>query len=197
MLNSRAATLFRTVFLIALLTAANASGYLKSSPDSLSIMPGPVFGLENGSLRYGVRFNVTKTLIHLPRGLNPFLETGITIFNRIAASPDDKKHLHLKIGLLIPVGKLAVSVDSGLLYANGKLGPVSGIGLWKFFTYIEPIKKKSIKDFPSYHAYVVWRNRQLRKKKKLFKGSSLSLRLFYNYNRQPALGGGLFFDLYL
>ena len=175
----------------------NASGYLKSCPDSLSIMPGPVFGLENGTLRYGIRFNVTKTLIHLPHGLNPFLETGITLFDRIDASPDDKKHLHLKIGLLIPAGKLALSLDSGLLYANGKLGPTSGIGLWRFFPFMEPTKKKTIKDFPSYHAYVIWRNKQLKKKKKLFKGSSLSLRLFYNFNRQPALGGGFFFDLYL
>ena len=180
-----------------LFAAAPAQAFLGSFQDSLSIMPAPVFGLEKGNIRYGIRFNVTKTLLHLPRVLNFSLETGITLFDRIDASPNDKKHIHLKAGLLIPLGKLALSVDSGLLYANGSLGPVSGLGIWKFFPYVEPVEKKTIKDFPSYHAFVVWRNKQLKKRKRIFKGSSLSMRLFYNYKLQPALTGGIFFDLYL
>jgi len=185
------------VCLTGLLPGPGLHSFLSDCSDSLSIMPALVLGVENSTLRYGLRFSVVKTLIHLPSGINPYLETGITIFDRINASPDDKKHIHLKAGLLFRIGPLALSIDSGLLYGNGKLGPTTGVGVWKFFTLYKVEAKKTVKDFPSYRAYVLWRNRYLKKKKRVLKGFSLSVRFFYNYALEPALSGGLFFDLYL
>ena len=177
--------------------STNTSAFMANCSDSLSIMPGPVFGLEENSLRYGLRFSVIKTLIHLPAPINPYLETGITLFDTIDASPDDKKHIHLKGGLLFDLKILALSVETGMLYGNKKLGLTSGIGIWKFFSFSKYMKNKTIKDFPSYHAYVVWRNNRNRERKKLFKGCSISLRLSYNFQIEPALTSGIFFDLYL
>lgn len=180
-----------------LLPGIAAGTYMDASSDSLLFLPKPLLGLEKGRLRYGLQFSVQKTLVHISSRLTPYMETGITLFDKIDASPDDKKHLFLKLGCFWNIGPLLLSVESGLLYGNGRIGPTSGIGVWKIFPFVDKIENRTIKDFPSYEAFVKWRNQQQQQKKRLFKGCAVSLRLLCDYTIQPAFSGGVFFDLFL
>lgn len=171
--------------------------FMDTCSDSLLLLPKPLLALEEGRLRYGLQFSVQKTLVHISSRLTPYLETGITLFDKIDASPDDKKHLFLKVGCLWRLGPILLSAESGLLYGNGKLGPTSGLGAWKIFSFGPPVENRTIKDFPSYEAFVKWRNTQQKQQNRLFKGCAVSARLFFDYSIQPALSGGLFFDLFL
>lgn len=187
-----------TILLNLVLFCAQAgASYMDNASDSLLVLPKPLFGLENGRIRYGLQFSVMKTLIHHGKGFYPYLETGITLFDRIDESPDDKKHVFLKLGALKELGPVAVSLETGLLYGNGRFAPTAGIGVWRFIPFVPGIRKKTLKDFPDYASFVKWRNEYNRARKKLLKGCAVSLRIYHVFSVAPSLSGGVFFDLFL
>lgn len=169
--------------------------FLHNSLDSLIVTPRPVVGLEGGNIRWGLQFSVLKTLLPGPGVVRPFLETGITIFDKIDASPHNKKHLFLSGGLLLGLGKWGVSLDGGYRYGSGRSSGGLGLGVWRFFPYIPKPEAKTMKDFGSAADYFRWKRRQA--KPPLFRGFALSLRLTRGFNMEPGWLAGIGVDFFL
>ncbi|MCK5176969.1 MAG: hypothetical protein KAQ92_04550 [Candidatus Aenigmarchaeota archaeon] len=169
--------------------------YLNTASDTLVILPNPVAGIEKGAIRLGFQFSVMKILIPDKKIIRPYLELGISVFNHIDKSPNDKKHLFLQTGLILPISKIALLVNTGLVYGNKKIFPGLGLSVWRFLYKKEKLIKKTSKDFKTYTAYLAWKNKK--RKSSLIKASALSFNIQYNFNIEPAIVIGLAFNIFL
>lgn len=120
--------------------------------DSLAVIPRPLCALEGGRLRWGLGLAALR-IFRTQAGILPFVELGADYFDRVDASPDDKKMFFLRGGAFIPAGAFSLRGDIGIATIGGQAAPSLGCGLWHF-SGLAVRTPPALADYPDYTAWL-------------------------------------------